>query len=64
MRSPALILAERLNLRFPVLVIALAAVTVIDIVIPDVVPFIDEAGLLLLTLLLSRWKYRRDSAAR
>jgi hypothetical protein len=52
-------LAERLNLRFPVLVILLAVVTAVDVVVPDPLPFIDELGLLLLTLLFSRWKRRR-----
>jgi hypothetical protein len=52
-------LAERLNLRFPVLVILLAVVTALDVVVPDVLPFVDELGLLLITLLLSRWKYRK-----
>jgi hypothetical protein len=57
-------LAERLNLRFPVLVIALAVVTVLDVLIPDLVPFVDEIGLALLTLVLSRWKARRTPPAR
>lgn len=52
-------LLGRLNLRFPVLVAVLAILTVLDILIPDVVPLVDEAALLLLTLLLSRWKARR-----
>jgi len=54
-------LAERLNLRFPVLVILLAVVTALDFVVPDVLPFVDELGLLLLTLLLSRWKHRKTT---
>ncbi len=57
-------LAERLNLRFPVLVILLAAVTVLDVLIPDLIPFVDEIGLALLTLVLSRWKARRTPPAR
>jgi hypothetical protein len=57
--SVATRLAERLNLRFPVLVILLAVVTALDIVVPDFVPFVDELGLLLLTLLFSRWKHRK-----
>jgi hypothetical protein len=57
-------LAERLNLRFPVLVIALAVVTVLDVLIPDLIPFVDEIGLALLTLVLSRWKARRTPPAR
>jgi hypothetical protein len=52
-------LAERLDLRFPILVILLAVVTVPDVVVPDFFPFVDELGLLLLTLLFSRWKHRK-----
>ena len=52
-------LAERLNLRFPVLVILLGVVTAVDFVIPDFLPFVDELGLFLLTLLFSRWKHRK-----
>ncbi len=52
-------LAERLNLRFPVLVGLLAVVTAVDFIVPDILPFVDELGLLLITLLLSRWKYRK-----
>ncbi len=59
MRSLSLRLAERLNLRYPVLVVALGALTVIDILVPDFIPLVDEIGLLLVTLLASRWKQRR-----
>ena len=55
-------LAERLNLRFPVLVLALAALTLVDVVVPDFVPFVDEIGLILLTALATRWKHRRAPA--
>jgi len=33
--------------------------TALDFVVPDVIPFADELGLLLLTLLVGRWKARR-----
>jgi hypothetical protein len=60
-RSLSLRLAERLNLRYPVLVVALGALTVIDILVPDFIPLVDEIGLLLVTLLASRWKQRRNT---
>lgn len=52
-------LVSRLNLRFPVLVGVLAGLTLLDVIVPDFVPFVDEIGLALLTLLFSRWKARR-----
>lgn len=61
MRPLSLRLAERLNLRYPVLVGALGALTAIDFLVPDFIPLVDEIGLLLLTLLASRWKHRRAS---
>ena len=53
-------LLKRLNLRFPSLFVLLAALTLADILIPDVIPFADEIGLALLTLLLGLWKDRRN----
>jgi hypothetical protein len=50
---------QRLNLRFPSLFVLFAALTVADLVIPDVIPLADEIGLALLTLLLGLWKDRR-----
>jgi len=55
-------LIERLNLRYPALFLLLAGLTVLDFAVPDVIPFADELGLLLLTLLLGRWKARRTDA--
>lgn len=52
-------LIERLNLRYPTLFLLLAGLTALDFVVPDVIPFADELGLLLLTLLVGRWKARR-----
>ncbi|MEW5983251.1 MAG: DUF6116 family protein [Acidobacteriota bacterium] len=56
-------LLARLNLRFPVLVGVLAALTLVDVLVPDFIPFADEIGLTLLTVLLSRWKARRAPEA-
>jgi len=51
-------LARRLNLRFPVLVSILAILTIADAIIPDFIPFVDEIGLALLTLIVGSWKKR------
>ncbi|WHZ14818.1 MAG: hypothetical protein OJF52_001658 [Nitrospira sp.] len=55
---------QRLNLRFPSLFVLFAALTLADLVIPDVIPLADEIGLALLTLLLGLWKDRRISSRR
>jgi Family of unknown function (DUF6116) len=49
----------RLNLRFPALFLLFAGLTLADLFIPDVIPFADEIGLALLTLLFGLWKDRR-----
>jgi hypothetical protein len=51
----------RLNLRFPVLFLLFAGLTLVDLLIPDVIPLADEIGLALLTLLFGLWKDRRKS---
>ena len=56
-------LLARLNLRFPVLFLLLAAVTAADLVVPDILPFVDEIFLALLTAIFGLWKDRRTSAA-
>ena len=55
-------LLSRFNLRFPALVLILGVLTLIDFVIPDFIPFIDEIGLALLTLLFGMWKNRKPAA--
>ena len=52
-------LLKRLNLRFPTLFLILGSLTLIDIAIPDFIPFVDEIGLALLTALFALWKDRR-----
>ncbi len=54
-------LLRRLNLRFPGLFVILALLTLIDMLIPDFIPFADEIGLALLTVLLGLWKNRRTA---
>jgi hypothetical protein len=44
------------KLRFPQLFMVTATLFVIDLVVPDLVPFADEILLGLLTLLLANWK--------
>jgi len=50
---------SRFNLRFPVLFLILGILTLIDVFIPDFIPFLDEIGLALLTALFALWKNRK-----
>jgi hypothetical protein len=50
---------QRTGLRFPGLFTLFAILTVVDLVVPDVVPFVDEIGLALLTALFWSWRDRR-----
>jgi hypothetical protein len=59
--SVAARLLRRLNLRFPGLFIILALLTLADLLIPDVIPFVDEIGLALVTMMLGLWKDRRTA---
>ncbi len=56
-------LARRLNLRFPALVTILAILTIVDVLIPDFIPFVDEIALALLTLIVGSWKKRTANPA-
>ncbi|KAA0255499.1 MAG: hypothetical protein EDX89_05405 [Acidobacteria bacterium] len=56
-------LLARLNLRFPTLFALLLVVTVVDVFVPDLIPFADEIVLALLTVLFGLWKDRRKAAA-
>ena len=60
---PSLIMAaltERLaNLRFPTLFLALAGIFLIDLVIPDFIPLVDELLLGIATLIVASLKRRR-----
>ena len=56
-------LLQRLNLRFPTLFALFAMLTVLDFVLPDPLPLVDELGLALLTLLLGLWRDRRSGSA-
>lgn len=48
------------GLRYPQLFLLFATLFAVDLVVPDMVPFVDELLLGMLTLLLARLKDRRD----
>lgn len=50
------------KMKFPYLFVFVAALFGVDLVIPDVLPFIDEVMLGLLTALLGAWRTRREPA--
>jgi hypothetical protein len=62
--SVAARLLRRLNLRFPGLFLILTLLTLVDLAIPDFIPFVDEIGLALLSMLLGSWKNRRTGTPR
>jgi hypothetical protein len=47
------------RLRFPKLFGITLAIFVLDVLIPDLIPFVDEILLALVTALLGSWKRRR-----
>lgn len=53
---------QRLGLRFPTLFVILLTVTLADLVVPDIIPFVDEIVLAALTALFGLWKERRGPA--
>jgi hypothetical protein len=62
MRNPLLVLAARL--RFPWLFALTAALFLLDLVVPDPLPFTDELLLGLLALLFGAWRKRRVAGAK
>jgi hypothetical protein len=54
------IVAYASRLRFPHLFLFTLALFILDVLIPDVIPFADEILLGLATLMLSRWKRAAD----
>ncbi|NNE04882.1 MAG: hypothetical protein HKO64_05675 [Xanthomonadales bacterium] len=54
------LLAFASRLRFPQLFLLTAAVFVADVLIPDVLPFVDEVLLGLLTALFASFRKRKD----
>lgn len=55
----AALLAYAARLRFPVLAGLTGALFLVDLVVPDAVPFADEVLLGLVAVLLGTWKKRR-----
>jgi hypothetical protein len=60
--GPLLGYAERL--RFPRLLAFTAALFLVDVFVPDLIPFADEILLALVTLVLGRWKKREPPPLR
>jgi hypothetical protein len=62
--SPLSALVERVfpRLRYPYLFAVLAALLLVDLVIPDPIPVLDETLLALLTFLAAAWRTRREPA--
>ena len=52
-------IVERLPMRFRGAFLLLLAITLIDFLVPDVIPFVDEIVLALLTILFGLWRDRR-----
>ncbi len=48
------------GLRFPQLFVLLAVIFLVDLLVPDFLPFVDEAVLGLLTLMTGMWRDRRS----
>lgn len=57
------LIARITRLRFPWLFAVAAAVFVVDLIVPDVIPFADEILLGLVTALLGSIKRRREPAS-
>jgi len=61
-RSPVTSLLGRLlpRLRFPHLFAILAGLLVLDLLVPDPIPLVDELTLAVLTFLIGSWRTRRE----
>jgi uncharacterized RDD family membrane protein YckC len=61
-RSPIATVLERFlpRLKYPHLFVILAGLLVLDLVLPDPIPLLDELGLAVLTLLVGAWRIRRE----
>jgi hypothetical protein len=49
------------RLRYPTLAKVVAALFVVDLLLPDPIPFVDEIVLGMATLLLTNWKFRKGA---
>ncbi|MBP1612510.1 MAG: hypothetical protein H6Q01_1173 [Acidobacteria bacterium] len=59
--GPLFRFAERL--RFPQLFVLTAGLFLLDLIVPDLIPFADEVLLGLLTLLFASWRRKRTEPA-
>lgn len=59
----ALLLTFASRLRFPWLFALTAGLFLLDLLVPDAIPFVDELLLGLATLLLGSWRKRRQPPA-
>lgn len=50
------------GVRYPTLLAITAGLFVIDLVVPDPIPLLDEVLLGMVTLVLARWKDRRQES--
>jgi hypothetical protein len=57
----ALLLRYLGGLRFPYLLAVTALVFLVDFVVPDLIPFVDEVLLGLATLILAAWRKREPA---
>lgn len=57
---PGVLLRYAQGLRFPVLFLLMAGAFVVDLLLPDFIPFLDEILLGLATLALAAWKRRKE----
>lgn len=57
---PGAVLKFAQRLRFPHLFLLVLGLFLLDLLIPDFVPFLDELLLGLITLLLAAWKSRKE----
>ena len=49
------------RLRFPTLFMLIALLFIVDLIVPDFIPFVDEIILGLLTVVLGLWRERRSN---
>lgn len=60
---PRFVLRFAERLRFPQLFLMAGALFVLDILLPDMIPFVDEILLALATLILAAWRKRDEATA-
>ena len=58
--APGMILSALSKLRFPTLFVVFAGLFLLDVLVPDLVPFVDELLLGIVTLLLAMMKRRKE----